>query len=129
MNPDLENSKLSTISDANLSELKNQIKKVMIPLLIKIFELKLAAQQSNIPSRLLKKTTESPAEIRAKLQQLGEDLQLLHLWVISCKNQIEKALNETETKQPKLEKERVQSSKPEETPTSSFLRLKKWLWK
>lgn len=129
MHPDLENSKLSSISDVHLSELKNQIKKVMIPLLIKIFELKLAAQQANTPSRLYKKSSESPEEIRSKLQKLDADLQLLYLWVISCKKQIEKALDETEFKQPKLEKERVKSPQPEEAQTSSFLRLKKWLWK
>ena len=88
----------NTISpDANLSQLREQVKKVMIPLLIKIFELKLAAQQAKSPSsRLNKQSQESPKEIREQLLNLEEDIKLLHLWCQSCQKQIEKALNETE---------------------------------
>jgi hypothetical protein len=84
-------------SDPNLSQLRAQIKKVMIPLLIKIFELKLAAQQAKTPpSRLQKKQEESGEEIRAQLESLEQDLKVLHLWCISCQKQIEKALKETD---------------------------------
>ena len=84
-------------SEPNLNQLRGQIKKVMIPLLIKIFELKLAAQQAKTPpSRLQKKIHESPEEILNQLDQVESDLKLLHLWCISCQKQIEKARNEAE---------------------------------
>ncbi len=83
-------------SDPNLSQLRGQIKKVMIPLLIKIFELKLAAQQAKMPpSRLQKKQEESSEEILSQFKSLQEDLSLLQVWCASCQKQLEKALRET----------------------------------
>ncbi len=112
--------------DPHLSQLRAQIKKVMIPLLIKIFEIKLAGKQAqSLPSRLQKKENTNIDELRAELLSLGEDIHLLHLWCISCQNQIEKALGELQTTDPSLIEKapRLQG----ETSTTSHLLLKKFL--
>lgn len=82
-------------NDPKLSQLRGKIKKVMIPLLIRIFELKLAAQQANTPpSRLQKKQDESVEDILSQLKNLEEELKLLQLWCHSCQKQVERALGE-----------------------------------
>jgi len=86
------------VNDTSLMHLRQQIKKIMIPLLIKIFELKLAAQQNkNFPSRLQKQPLESTEKIRDQLLSMQENLKLLQLWCQSCQNQINRALKETES--------------------------------
>ena len=94
-NNDPTEKRAPTHSDSNLNQLRAQIKKVMIPLLIRIFELKLAVQQSKTPpSRLQVKQQESTEEIASQLLTLQEDLKLLQLWCHSCQKQVERALNE-----------------------------------
>jgi hypothetical protein len=94
-NSDFIDKRLPPHNDPNLGQLRAQIKKVMIPLLIRIFELKLAAQQANTPpSRLQKKGNESVDEILSHLKDLEEELKLLQLWCHSCQKQVERALNE-----------------------------------
>jgi hypothetical protein len=83
--------------DADLSQLREQIKKIMIPKLIRVFELKLAAQQASMPpSRLLGSRPDAPKidEILAELSSLQEDLKVLQLWTESCCKQVNKALEE-----------------------------------
>jgi hypothetical protein len=81
--------------DPGLRQLRDQVKKIMIPLLIKIFELKLAAQQAKTPpSRLHKQIGEPPEKIRKQLDHLDNHLKQLQLWCHSCQSQISKALNE-----------------------------------
>lgn len=83
----------------------------MVPLLISIFEMKLAAQQARTPpSRLEKQAPHSIEEIQNRLLQLQADLKLLNLWAESAEKQIERALRECEQNPPQLEKERIQSS-------------------
>jgi len=83
--------------DPGLGQLRDQVKKVMIPLLIKIFELKLSAQQAKTPpSRLYKQIGEPPEKIRKQLEKLDDNLKQLQLWCHSCQNQISKALSEIE---------------------------------
>ncbi len=82
--------------DPGLSQLQGQIKNVMIPLLIKIFQLRLEVQQTTSPpSRLqstkLKVTLE---DLTQQLLRLDEDLKLLHIWNQSCQTQLEKVLHE-----------------------------------
>ena len=120
------------LSDPSLKDLREQIKKTMIPLLIRIFELKLAAQQAaRPPSRLHKKLQQSPKEIRNTLQDLQEDLHHLNLWTVSAQKQIEKALNEAEEKPLDPPKEHVYSATPDagEKKFPNFTRLKKWIRK
>lgn len=84
-------------SDADLSQLRDQIKKIMIPLLIRVFELKLAAQQASAPpSRITgqRPDRDKLQEIEAELSSLKDDLKLLRLWVTSCENQVQKALDQ-----------------------------------
>lgn len=84
------------IHDPGLSGIRDQIKNVMIPLLIKVFQLKLEIGHS-LPSRLThSKAKESLAESEAHLKRLDEDLKLLSLWCQSSRNQISKALSPPE---------------------------------
>lgn len=93
-------SQLGAISDPSLSSLRDQIKKVMIPMLIKIFQLKLELSQSiSLPSRIQPKLEESPEQITDQLKHLDEDLKLLTLWCESSRNQIAKALTLSEEEQ------------------------------
>lgn len=84
--------------DSGLGQLREQIKSTMIPLLIKVFHLKLEAQQaSSPPSRLQSKpTTLKTEEIVSQLEKLDEDLKLLQLWCQSCRNQVQKVLSEAQ---------------------------------
>ncbi|MGE5196473.1 MAG: hypothetical protein ACM3JI_03990 [Anaerolineae bacterium] len=84
-------------ADPNLNSIRNEIKRTMIPLLIKVFELKHAAVQAKMPpSRLHRFANDSPEKIREQLKKIEQDLSLLHLWCQSCKQQITKAIKETE---------------------------------
>ncbi len=87
-----------TITDTSLAQIREQIKNVMIPLLIKVFHLKLEAQQATSPpSRLHKKEPHAQLEdVIGHLQRLDEDLKQLGLWSQSCRSQIHKVLNEIE---------------------------------
>ena len=88
---------VGTISDLNIGQLREGIKNAMIPLLIKVFELKLAAQQAKTPpSRLQKQPEESLDKIREQLELLAKDLNLLHLWCESAQKQVSKAQGEIE---------------------------------
>ena len=82
------------IHDPGLNGIRDKIKNVMIPLLIKVFQLKLELGQSHsLPSRLTKsKSKEALEESEAHLKRLDEDLKLLALWCQSSRNQIGKAL-------------------------------------
>lgn len=93
-------SQLGAISDPSLGSLRDHIKKVMIPMLIKIFQLKLELSQAiSLPSRLQPKSKESPEQITAQLKNLDEDLNLLRMWCESARNQVAKALSVPEEEQ------------------------------
>jgi hypothetical protein len=81
------------LSDPSLNQLRDQIKKVMIPLLIKTFQFKLELSQSlSLPSRLQsQKNQRTPEEIIEHLKTLDNDLKVLLLWCQSCRSQIQKA--------------------------------------
>lgn len=84
-------------SDADLTQLRQQIKKIMIPKLIRVFELKLAAQQASMPhSRLLGNRPDETKldEILAELSSLKDDVNLLQLWCDNCQKQVNKAIEE-----------------------------------
>lgn len=93
-------------SDADLKDLREQIKRIIIPKLIRVFELKLAAQQiASPPSRLTapRQSTTKFAEIRSELVKLSEDLQLLQIWCESCQKQIARASEEVDLLSEKYE--------------------------
>ncbi len=86
-----------TILDPSLSQLREQIKNAMIPLLIRVFHLRLEVQQASSPPSRLSKSSKTPLdELVAQLQKLDEDLKLLQIWSQSCRNQILKVLQEAE---------------------------------
>ena len=82
--------------DPGLSQLQGQIKNVMIPLLIKIFQLRLEVQQTTSPPSRLQssKPRISLDDLIGQLLRLDEDLKLLHIWNQSCQTQLEKVLHE-----------------------------------
>ena len=91
------NNSSHAFSDADFKELREQIKRIMIPKLIRVFELKLAAQQAATPpSRItgLRPDANKLLEIRTELDKLHEDLKLLYLWCESCQKQVAKANEE-----------------------------------
>ncbi len=84
-------------TDPDLSHLRERIKKIMIPNLIRVFELKFAAQQAGMPpSRLLGNRPDATKidEILNKLSCLKNDLELLRVWGDSCLKQVERAVDE-----------------------------------
>ncbi len=85
-----------TIIDPGLSQLREQTKNVMVPILIKAFQLKSEAGQLNEPpSRLYSvKPTSSLKEVISQLTSLEEDLKLQQLWIESSRHQIGKILTE-----------------------------------
>jgi hypothetical protein len=89
------------LNEPSLNQLRDQIKKVMIPLLIKTFQFKLELSQSlNLPSRQQsQKEKQRPKEIIEQLRTLDNDLKVLLLWCQSCRSQIQKALCVSEEEQ------------------------------
>jgi hypothetical protein len=89
------------LREPSLSQLRDQIKKIMIPLLIRTFQFKLELSQSlSLPSRLQnQRDTRSPEEILEQLKTLDNDLKVLFLWCQSCRNQIHRALAVPEEEQ------------------------------
>ncbi len=86
------------LNDPGLSQLQGQIKNVMIPLLIKIFQLRLEVQQTTSPPSRLQssKPKVSLEDLTQQLNLLNADLKLLHIWNQSCQTQIEKVLHEAD---------------------------------
>ena len=89
------------IADPTLNQLRDQIKKVMIPLLIKSFQLKLEHHQAlGTPSPLQNNPSQKTREeVREQLTQLEQDVKMLQLWCQSCRSQIQKALTIQEEEQ------------------------------
>lgn len=94
-------SQAGIIREPALNQLRDQIKKAMIPLLIKTFQLKLEMSQAlSPPSRLQKnQSQQSEEEITDQLNQLDKDLNVLMLWCQSSRGQIAKALSPLEEEQ------------------------------
>lgn len=114
-------SQLGTISDTSLSSLRDQIKKVMIPMLIKIFQLKLELSQAvSLPSRLQPKSQETPDSLLTQLRLLDEDLKLLSLWCESARGQITKALTLPNEERASLSKTTTTPSAPHPGIAKSF---------
>jgi hypothetical protein len=77
------------------SALQEQIKEVMIPLLLKIFSLKQEAELAqNPPTRLHNAPTHSVELIRDELTQIATDLKMGEKWVRTCLSQVERAIRE-----------------------------------
>jgi hypothetical protein len=86
--------------DSGLKTLREQVKNVMIPLLIHVFQMKLQAQQmASPPSRLQAKAPMDKAEdLREQLTALDDDLKMTMEWLYSARNHIEKILIDMESK-------------------------------
>ncbi len=87
-------SQFNTMGDPALSQLRDQIKNAMIPLLIKVFQARLDLSQAVAPPSRLTSTRDklSAEEITAQLKAIDKDLHVLMLWCQSCRKQIDKAL-------------------------------------
>ena len=84
------------ITDPGLLQLREQTKNVMIPILIKAFQLKSeAGSLTEPPSRLTSIEPKSSLEdVILQLSSLDKDLKLQQLWIESSRHQIEKILTE-----------------------------------
>lgn len=86
------------LHDSGLSQLKEHIKNTMIPLLIKIFQIRLEVQQASAPTSRLHSQNPSLKtslpELIEQLQRLDEDLKLVQVWSQSCRAQVEKVMSE-----------------------------------
>jgi len=96
--PDQRSSYIGPISDPGLAMLREQVKNIMIPLLIKVFHIKLELQQaSSPPSRFqTKQPQDKVKELLDQIHKLDDDLQLMIGWCQSCKNQVQKVLQEVQ---------------------------------
>jgi len=79
-------SQLSSLQDHSLSQLRDHIKQVMIPMLIKTF-------QCQIDMLAEEKKRGAFQEASDQLKQLDRDLYTLEQWVANCRLQMQKALN------------------------------------
>lgn len=88
----------TTLQDPSLQQLREETKKVMIPLLIKVFHARQEVQQlSAPPSRLsANKPVKSREELMTRLKSLHEELKKQELWIQSAQGQIDKVLSELE---------------------------------
>jgi hypothetical protein len=82
-------SQMGSIQEPSLNQLRDQIKNVMLPLLIKTFQRKL---ESTFSSR----QEGSIDEAQEQLKTLDQDLKNLLLWSQNCRSQIQKALSLSE---------------------------------
>lgn len=99
----------SRFSTAGLKELRQKIKDVMIPLLIKIFQLR-QSKEEDLPTRLTNRKEKPEEEITQELHQLEEDVKQLQLWCSSCLSQIDKALHPGEQRERILHASKDKSS-------------------
>lgn len=95
-NPEIQENLSDQPKDHGLAFLREQTKNVMIPLLIKVFQIRLEAQQVNAPpSRLTTPQSKSSlTELTEQLSLLNEDLKRQEIWIQSSRSQIKKVLAE-----------------------------------
>ena len=86
------------LTDRGLIQLREHTKNVMLPLLIKAFQLRSEAEKlQDAPSRLYGvQPKRSISEITNQLIELEKDLKLQQIWIESSRSQIEKILIEIE---------------------------------
>ncbi len=82
-------SQMGSIQEPALNQLRDQIKNVMLPLLIKTFQRKLESSFSSQQERPID-------EAQEQLKILDQDLKNLLLWCQNCRGQIHKALSLSE---------------------------------
>jgi hypothetical protein len=110
-----------TIINPDLSQLREQTKNVMVPILIKAFQLKSeAGQLAEPPTRLYSvKTKGSIKDVISELTSLEEDLKLQQLWIESSRLQIGKILTEIQ-EEPDSEKDIKKTSITPPSPLKSW---------
>lgn len=108
-------------SEPTLSKLEEQIKGVMIPLLMDIFALKEEAEQSkNPPTRLSLSPKRSEQELKERLAGLEKDLERASLWIQTCLTQVKKTRDEG---RPPIASKQATQSTLGSSPASWFKRL------
>ena len=97
--PEQKTLSVSNVFESGLKNLREQVKNVMIPLLIQIFQMRLKAQEmTSPPSRLQSKEPEDKIdELRSQLLALDEDLQMMMAWLESSRSHIDKVLAEIDS--------------------------------
>lgn len=85
-------SQIGVIQDSSLMELRDQIKNVMLPLLLKVFQYKIHINKEimfNTPYE----TIANEKSIIHKLKLLDKDIKTLMMWCQTCNKQIQEALD------------------------------------
>lgn len=85
-------SQIRTMQDSSLTQLREQIKNVMLPLLLKIFQLKIQINKE-IMLNPISITENNGESIIHKLKILDKDIKTLMMWCETCIKQIQEALN------------------------------------
>jgi hypothetical protein len=86
------------LHDTSLEALRDRIKKVMIPLLIRAFQF--SNESETVPKSQENHEGSSLTETCAQLKTLDNDLKNLQLWCQNCRGQIQKALNQSARQKP-----------------------------
>lgn len=85
-------SQIGTMQDPSLSQLKEQIKNIMLPLLLKIFQLKIHVNQEIIIDTQTSTGDDEESSIQ-KLKLLDNDLKMLIRWCQTCIKQMQEVMN------------------------------------
>ncbi|MDQ5956774.1 MAG: hypothetical protein ACH349_01075 [Candidatus Rhabdochlamydia sp.] len=84
-------SQIGTMQDSSLTQLREQIKNVMLPLLLKVFQIKIHLNKETIINTLPIKESDEESIIH-KLKLLDKDIKTLMMWCQACIKQIQEAL-------------------------------------
>ncbi|KAG6559521.1 hypothetical protein RHABOEDO_000610 [Candidatus Rhabdochlamydia oedothoracis] len=85
-------SQIGIMQDPSLTQLREQIKNVMLPLLLKVFQLKIHINKE-IALNASPITEGDGESIIHKLKLLDKDIKTLMMWCQACIEQIQEALN------------------------------------
>lgn len=85
-------SQIGTIQDPSLTQLREQIKNVMLPLLLKVFQLKIHVNKETTIDTQINTEDNEESNIQ-KLKLLDKDIKTLMLWCQTCIKQMQEATN------------------------------------
>jgi hypothetical protein len=86
-------SQIGTMQDSSLTQLREQIKNVMLPLLLKVFQLKIHINKEIMLDALPITEGGDEGSTVHKLKLLDKDIKTLMMWCQACIKQIQEALN------------------------------------
>jgi hypothetical protein len=84
-------SQIGIIQNASLIELRTHIKNIMLPLLLKVFQLKIQGNRKNILDPFSESAVNEELSIY-KLKALDKDIKTLMIWCHTCSKQIQEVI-------------------------------------